>query len=849
MSMKVPEYNRQVKDGALPGVRQNISVDASNFMGGTKLAVLDNASQIADTVKHTVMALQLQKEQEANQSRLTDFSAQLQQHDIDAQTGANSGNGWSQLKGAQAMAPSNGRSLEQNVMDDRNAFASELIDNLGNEEQKRLAQLHLQETGQSIYNRVANHVTQQQQKYAEGSLTAGIATAQRALSTNYNDPAEFEKNLTDIDAYTRELGRITHGSEELGRVQAMGHVSDAIQSAAQAALQQGDYSTAQTISERYGHHMMPNDLANLQTKIGDTYAAGLSQSNPQTLFELTHGDPIEKAIKQQESGGRDYADNGEPLASSDGKSMFAMQVTHDTASNPGFGITPAKDRTPEEYNRVGRELIGKYRDKYQGDPAKIAAAYNAGAGAVDDAIAQGGDNWQQFIPASTRETYIPKVLGHMKTGTPVDHMTMPDRLKWNNRALADMERGRSIFATNLKNSITDQFSQTANTGITGTVLPEETFHQAFGDQGPAAYADYRDRLEFNQQYFAVKDLPIDQAQALLEASKPSAGAAEFEREQKQYDLLNHALAQADKERKADPLAWAVQNGFDVKSINWENPREAQQTFITRASIAQQLSERYGTPYTVLTKGENQQIGQQLSEGTEENKLSILKALADGINDQQDYASTLQQIRPDSPATMVAGSLIGMDRVQKTSSLFGNTATGIRGEDVARTILKGEAILNPSKAQREQDGKSTGVTMPSKLNESIYTLLGDSLAGDLETEQGVVSAVRAYYAAKMDKAKSDGGLVDENLLNEAAQSVTGGIAEHADKKVIMPFGMDESEFLDKAEAKLRQQLGDKAAFVAFGKMPLVPVGANRYALQNGTSMLSVGGHPVILEFNQ
>jgi hypothetical protein len=843
--MKVPEFERQVGPGGLPSVRQNISVDANNFLGGTNRALLESTTGAVSSINDAAIKLQAHFEREANQSRLVDFAAQLQQHDIDAQTGANGGIGWGQLKGGQALA----QPLEQNVMDGRSAFANQLIDTMGNEEQRQLAKQHLQETGQSVYGRIASHVTQQHQKYAESSLTAAIATAQQALSTNYNDPEEFKKNLTYIDGYTQELGRITHGSAELGKVQAMGHVSDAIQGAALAALQHGDYATAQMITKRYGQHLLPNDLTNLQAKIGDSYAANLSQSDPQTLFDMTKSEPIEHAIRTQESGGRDFGEDGKPLVSSDGKSMFAMQVTHDTANNPGFGIAPAKEQTPEEYNRIGRELIGKYRDKYQGDPVKIAAAYNAGASAVDEAIAQGGDNWQQFIPASTRETYIPKVLGYMKTGTPLDNMSAPDRMKWNIRARADMERGRSIFAANLKNSIDDQFVQTANTGITGTVLPEEAFQQAFGDQGPTAYADYQDRLAFNQQYFAVKDLPNDQAQALLEAAKPKAGSAEFEREQKQYDLLSKALSYADKERKDDPLAWASQNGFEVAPINWEKPREAQQAFIRRGTIAQQLKERYGTPFTVLTKDETKQISQHLSAGSEDDKLLILKTLADGINDPQGYAATLQQTRPDSPATMVAGSLIGMDRIQKTNGLFSDSVMPVHGEDVARTIIKGEAILNPSKAQREQDGKSTGVTMPGKLNESIYNLLGDALAGDLETEQGVVSAVRAYYAARMDKSKSEGGLVQDDLLSEAVQSVTGGIAEHADKKVIMPFGMNETDFLDQAEAKLKQQLGDKAAFVTFGNMPLIPVSANRYALQNGTSMLSVGGQPVILDFNR
>ena len=65
-----------------------------------------------------------------------------------------------------------------------------------------------------------------------------------------------------------------------------------------------------------------------------------------------------------------------------------MQVMPATAKKPGFGIEPAKDDSPAEYNRVGRQLLAKLYDKY-GDEKLAAAAYNWGSGNVDKWLASG----------------------------------------------------------------------------------------------------------------------------------------------------------------------------------------------------------------------------------------------------------------------------------------------------------------------------------------------------------------------------------------------------------------------------------------------------------------------------
>ena len=47
---------------------------------------------------------------------------------------------------------------------------------------------------------------------------------------------------------------------------------------------------------------------------------------------------------------------------------------------------------------------------YGGDEAKALAAYNAGSGTVDHAVAVGGANWQAFLPLETQR-YIHTILG------------------------------------------------------------------------------------------------------------------------------------------------------------------------------------------------------------------------------------------------------------------------------------------------------------------------------------------------------------------------------------------------------------------------------------------------------
>ena len=69
-----------------------------------------------------------------------------------------------------------------------------------------------------------------------------------------------------------------------------------------------------------------------------------------------------------------------------------MQVMPATQKDPGFGVTPAKDNSPAELDRVGTEYANAMLSKYNNNETLAAAAYNWGPANVDASIAKAKKN-------------------------------------------------------------------------------------------------------------------------------------------------------------------------------------------------------------------------------------------------------------------------------------------------------------------------------------------------------------------------------------------------------------------------------------------------------------------------
>lgn len=140
-----------------------------------------------------------------------------------------------------------------------------------------------------------------------------------------------------------------------------------------------------------------------------------------------------------ESRGRRYGPDGQLLTSSAG-AQGEMQVMPGTQTDPGFGVRPAADNSPEEIARVGEDYLGAMLRRYNNDPALAWAAYNAGPGRVDAALEAGGANgWLARMPGET-QAYVQRnmqMLGQPTQAVPPGFVN-PFNPEYFNQALGEI---------------------------------------------------------------------------------------------------------------------------------------------------------------------------------------------------------------------------------------------------------------------------------------------------------------------------------------------------------------------------------------------------------------------------
>lgn len=93
--------------------------------------------------------------------------------------------------------------------------------------------------------------------------------------------------------------------------------------------------------------------------------------------------------------------NNNPNAVSPAGAQGLMQLMPGTSSDPGFGVQPAQNASPQENQRVGSDYLAAMTQKYGGNQVLAAIAYNWGPGHTDHWLAAGAD--PRHLPKETRE--------------------------------------------------------------------------------------------------------------------------------------------------------------------------------------------------------------------------------------------------------------------------------------------------------------------------------------------------------------------------------------------------------------------------------------------------------------
>lgn len=358
----------------------------------------------------------------ANQTRVNDAVNQLKttqqdlmynpQSGVQAQTGIN------------AIQRSSGMSLADEYTSKLTDSASQISSQLSNPMQLRMFNEQASDIATQFHGATTAWEGQQFKSYALSTQQGTVKLASNQVALNYNNPAQIDAGLQAIDAATYQAGKIngTAATEIEANQTAM--KSNALTGAIDAALQAGQTTYANQLLAKYSPQMTADDIlkvnGKLNTYIGTQVAAQTVAGVMTSVGPQLSNSPLSRmqAITAQSESSNNPNAVG-PYIPGQGTAKGSMQVMDATNTDPGFGVRPAADNSQAERVRVGNDYLAAMVQRY-GDPAKAWAAYNAGPGTLDAAMAKaqaaGTPNaWLQNMPQDT-QAYVQKNVAAYQSG-------------------------------------------------------------------------------------------------------------------------------------------------------------------------------------------------------------------------------------------------------------------------------------------------------------------------------------------------------------------------------------------------------------------------------------------------
>lgn len=432
-----------------------------------------------------------------------------------------------------------------------------------------------------------------------------------------------------------------------------------------------------------------------------------------------------------------------------------------------------------------------------------------------------------------------------KSGVPfIDNLGADGRLSLRQMAETEINRRegeararQSEYREGLRQRINDQTAMVYD-GQTVTQPIRKAEFVAAGMED--AYTDYQDTLQMGPDLARLPAMPESQMAELLAVRKPTTEAG-YASDSKRYNALRGAAIETVNARNADPVGFASAHRLArVAPLDPAKPAEFSAELRNRAVVAQSMTRQFGTPYTLLTKGEVGQFTDLLGGLTATEKAGLFQQVRQGLPDEASYHAMMAQLRPDSPVTAMAGSMMAVEARVRTADGGWFSSEGYTGASaIAQRILQGEDLLNPTKGAKGQDGKPR-ITLPSDadLRDQWASYTGNAYRGNPEVHDHAYQAFRAYYAAEMaDLGKYDGEL-DSTVAARAARAVSGGVADVGGSQIVLPFGMSEEATFDR--------LG--ADWASARKAAGLPEGLALDSLQllttmDGVYLVTMGGSPL------
>lgn len=425
---KVPTYDTaQVSPTALPfaPVSDAGAGQMAQTAGRDTIALGNAQQQIGSAVSSIAIDLQ----EQANQVQVSAANNAAHKAALDLTFDPNAG--YKNLKGDAALSRPDGKALPDEYADRLQTQLASIGDSLGNEAQKRAFSIQSGQMLTSFRGDVETHMLGEFRNHAMSVQQGTIALGADTAKLNWNNPDKIAPALDSVKAAIFQAGAISgeSGAETAAKIKT--GISAVHTGVIQAALENSNPEYAMSYMERNKDTMTADDLLRVRGVINKDVNQRVADGVATTVVSAARvqtqpsdfGRMIAITMNTESSGNVNAVGKYIP---GQGTAKGSMQVMDATAKNPGFGIKPIADDSPEERARVGRELLPALVKNYGGDPAKAWAAYNSGNGTVDKAIAaakKNGTSWQAEManfqsPENFKETqaYVAKNMAAFGAG-------------------------------------------------------------------------------------------------------------------------------------------------------------------------------------------------------------------------------------------------------------------------------------------------------------------------------------------------------------------------------------------------------------------------------------------------
>lgn len=280
--------------------------------------------------------------------------------------------------------------------------------------------------------------------------------------------------------------------------------------------------------------------------------------------------------------------------------------------------------------------------------------------------------------------------------------------------------------------------------------------------------------------------------------------------------------------KESPVSFAYGQGLaDPVRIDFATLPTQSEQLLARIGTARAMAQVYGAELKPLLPAEVGEIRARLERVKTEEKMTFFGTLrATSGADPTGYSAMMAQLAPDDPALAMAGEYAGKGRVE-----------------AARLILDGQTILRPPRRADGTPDQGKLWPMPPEIDQRkrFQSAEGDAFGGNAKFRNMAFQATSAIYAKLSEEAGDATGVLNTSRYEQAFKLATGGVDTYRGRSIVLPYGMEFSDFRQGLNARiediaLSKRLAEGVTSSQLRDMPVDAIGDGRYAFRLGNGFL-------------